>query len=167
MSARAWTLIGAVLVLAAFNWVWAGKASIIREGREVYLAMAPIDPRSLMQGDFMALRFALAEDIERARETGGAAIDPEGAAYEGAFGRAPVLLDARGIARLDWSNPTPALFLRYRLRQGRVWLGTNAFFFEEGEVERYRPARFGVFRVDPDSGEAVLVALADQDLKTL
>ena len=32
--------------------------------------------------------------------------------------------------------------------------------FEEGEAERFNPARFGVFRVDPGSGEAVLVALA-------
>lgn len=165
MSGRRWTLLGALLVLLAFNWAWIGKARIVASGAQVFVALAPIDPRSLMQGDFMALRFGLSEEIETARAAAPAPSDPQGAAFEGAFGRAPVRLDARGVASLDWTSPAPALALRYRLRNGRVWLGTNAFFF--AEVERYRNARFGLFRVDPDSGEAVLVGLADADLATL
>lgn len=164
--ARSWTLLAAVLVLGALNWAWAGKAWVIENGREVLLPLAPIDPRSLMQGDYMALRFALSEQIESARlqqTASGSAADVR----EGGFGRAPVKLDARGVVELDWGNPTPELSLRFRLRQDRVWLGTNAFFFEEGEVERYREARFGVFRVDAHSGEAVLVALADEAGKRL
>lgn len=162
MRARGWTLLGALLVLGTLNWAWAGKAWIIEQGREVLVPLAPLDPRSLMQGDYMALRFALADQIEHERALAAAPSDPEGAAHEGAFGRAPVKLDARGVVALDWNNPQPELVLRYRLRHGRVWLGTNAFFFEEGEAERFNPARFGVFRVDPRSGEAVLVALADE-----
>lgn len=162
MWARSWTLLAAVLVLGALNWAWAGKAWIIAEGREVLVPLAPIDPRSLMQGDYMALRFGLADEIAQARESGPAPVDPDGPGYEGAFGRAPVALDARGVVALDWNNPTPELVLRYRLRHGQVWLGTNAFFFEEGQAERYNPARFGVFRVNPNTGEAVLVAMADE-----
>lgn len=165
--ARSWTLLAAVLVLGALNWAWAGKAWIIREGREVLIPLAPIDPRSLMQGDYMALRFALSDEIESVRLQGPAPSDPDGPRYEGGFGRAPVRLDTRGVVALDWNNPSPELSLRYRLRHGRIWLGTNAFFFEEGEAERYNPARFGVFRVHPRSGEAVLVALADESGKQL
>ncbi len=167
VRARSWILLGALLVVGALNWAWAGKAWIIEEGREVLVPLAPLDPRSLMQGDYMALRFALADQIEHERALGAAPSDPEGAQYEGAFGRAPVKLDARGVVALDWNAPQPELVLRYRLRHGRVWLGTNAFFFEEGEAERFNPARFGVFRVDPGSGEAVLVALADEAGKRL
>ena len=167
MSGRRWTLLGALLVLLAFNGAWIGKARIVASGTQVFIALAPVDPRSLMQGDFMALRFGLSEQIETARAAAPAPSDPQGAAYEGAFGRAPVQLDARGVASLDWTSPAPQLALRYRLRNGRVWLGTNAFFFAEGEVERYRNARFGQFRVDADSGEAVLVGLVDEDLAPL
>lgn len=167
LQARILTLLGAVLVLGGLNWAWAGKAWIIAEGREVWVPLAPIDPRSLMQGDYMALRFALTNEIERERALGPAVVDPDGPRYDGAFGRAPVTLDERGVVALDWNNPAPDLVLRYRLRHGQIWLGTNAFFFEEGEALRYNPARFGVFRVDPRSGEAVLVALADESGKRL
>lgn len=174
MSAQAnWprllTALGALLVLGAVNLAWMGKARIVSEGREVRVALAPVDPRSLMQGDYMALRFGLAAEIEQrlAESKDVSARDPRIAAHEGAFGRAPIRLDEHGAAQLDWSAQTPQLVLRYRLRDGRVWLGTNAFFFEEGEVERYRGARFGVFKVDPDSGEAVLTGLADGEYQIL
>jgi uncharacterized membrane-anchored protein len=159
-TARAWTLLGALLVLGALNWAWAGKAWIIAEGREVLVPLAPVDPRSLMQGDYMALRFALTGEIEAARRDGTLPAADQ-ARFEGDFGHVPVAVDARGVVQPDWNNPAPALRLRYRLRHDRVWLGTNAYFFEEGAAERYNPARFGVFRVHPQTGEAVLVALAD------
>jgi uncharacterized membrane-anchored protein len=167
LNARIWTLVGALLVLTGVNWAWAGKTRIVNDGRELFISLAPIDPRSLMQGDYMDLRFGLREEIERARENAPAPSDPQGGAYEGAFGRAPIALDERGVARLDWNTPTPTLVIRYRLRRGDVWLGTRAFFFEEGAAKRYEPARFGVFRVDADSGEAVLVGLADAELQRL
>lgn len=161
MQARAWTLLGALLVLGALNWAWAGKAWIQANGREVLLPLAPIDPRSLMQGDYMALRFALTDEIEAARVDGTLPATAR-ARYEGDFGRVPVRIDPQGVVTADWQATAPELQLRYRLRHGRVWLGTNAFFFEEGQAERYNPARYGVFRVHPQSGEAVLVALADE-----
>jgi len=59
------------------------------------------------------------------------------------------------------------LRIRYRIRNCRVWLGTNAYFFEEGTASRYDGAKYGEFRVDPVSGEAVLVGLADETLSDL
>jgi uncharacterized membrane-anchored protein len=46
-------------------------------------------------------------------------------------------------------------------------LGTNAFFFQEGDAERFSSARYGEFRVDRSSGEAVLVGLRDDALTAL
>jgi len=63
-------------------------------------------------------------------------------------------------------DPVPLRF-RFRLRGGRAWLGTNAFFFQEGDANRYRDARYGEFRLDRDSGEAVLVGLRDAKLGAL
>jgi uncharacterized membrane-anchored protein len=48
-----------------------------------------------------------------------------------------------------------------------VWLGTNAYFFEEGTAQRFERARFGEFRIDRESGEAVLVGLRDEQLQEM
>jgi uncharacterized membrane-anchored protein len=144
-------IVGAVLVLGAVNWSIFAKERIKSNGERIFLALAPVDPRSLMQGDYMALRFELADRIEAK-----------------AGGSAPLSVDGRGVATLD-PDPPPegGLRIRYRVRGGSVWLGTNAYFFEEGTAGRYTAARFGEFRIDRASGEAVLVGLADQDLNAL
>ena len=71
------------------------------------------------------------------------------------------------VATLAADAAAAPMELRYRIRKGRVWLGTNAFFFEEGSAERFRKARYGQFRVDRASGDAVLVGLRDERLAAL
>jgi uncharacterized membrane-anchored protein len=143
-------IVAAVIVLGAVNWSIFAKERIKTHGERVFLALAPVDPRSIMQGDYMALRFEIVNDIPT-----------------GASGSVALRVDSNGVATL---NPDPAgsgLRIRYRIRNGQVWLGTNAYFFEEGTAQQYEGARFGEFRVDRESGEAVLVGLADKDLKRM
>jgi uncharacterized membrane-anchored protein len=149
-SSRRLIVIAVVLVLGAVNWSILAKERIKTNGERIFLALAPVDPRSLMQGDYMALRFDIAQRI---------------AATES--GSAPLLVDTNGVATLDPSPKPDGLRIRYRLRNGQVWLGTNAYFFEEGHAERYQGARYGEFRIDRESGEAVLVGLADEHLKEM
>ena len=52
-----------IIILALVNWTIAGKEKHLAEGKTVYLELAPVDPRSLMQGDHMALRFSLANEV--------------------------------------------------------------------------------------------------------
>lgn len=147
-SKRLAIALAALLVLAAVNLSIVAKESVKTNGQRIYLALAPVDPRSLMQGDYMALRFAIAGQIDR-RESGSAGL----------------IVAPNGIATLNPDPKAPGLRIRYRVRNGQVWLGTNAYFFEEGSAERYAGATYGQFRVDADSGEAVLVALTGDDLK--
>ena len=158
---RALVALGALLVLGTVNMAIVAKEHIRRDGELVYLPLAPVDPRSLVQGDYMALRFALARDIER-RDANDKRVERDG---DVAF--AAVALDDRRIATLASDGAAAPLKLRYRIRGGRVWLGTNAFFFEEGTAERFRAARYGEFRLDRRSGEAVLVGLRDERLAAL
>lgn len=158
---RALIALGALLVLGAVNFAIVGKERIRRDGEPVYLALAPVDPRSLLQGDYMALRFALVQELERSD-------DPPGSTRrEGETRFAAVALDARRVAALAAPSAPATLRLRYRIRGGHVWLGTNAFFFEEGSADRFAAARYGEFRVDRSSGEAVLVGLRDAQLNAL
>ncbi len=153
--------LGALLVLGAVNVAIAGKERIRRDGDIVYLSLAPVDPRSLMQGDYMALRFALVQELERRDKT--AAV----ARHEGEIGFANVLLDGQRVAQLAPADAAATIKLRYRIRDGRVWLGTNAFFFEEGTADRFSGARYGEFRIDRKSGEALLVGLRDAGLNPM
>ena len=156
--------LGALLVLGGINLAIVGKERIRRDGEIFYLELAPVDPRSLMQGDYMALRFALVRTLERNDENDGTP-HPNG---ETRFAR--VTLDAQRVARVAAPAAPDAaapLRLRYRMRGGRVWLGTNAFFFEEGTAGRFSGARYGEFRVDRASGEAVLVGLRDAALRPM
>ena len=65
----AWVIwAGLALVLVTINTSILTKERLLRDGTVLRLALAPVDPRSLMQGDYMALSFALARDALRARD---------------------------------------------------------------------------------------------------
>jgi uncharacterized membrane-anchored protein len=142
---------GAVaLVLVVVNWNIAAKERIKTHGERILLELAPVDPRSLMQGDYMALRFALVRDITTE-----------------VAGSIPLSIDANGVATMGSNDDPKALRIRYRIRNRDVWLGTNAYFFEEGTARRYEAARYGEFRVDRGTGEAVLTGLRDEKFQPL
>ena len=52
-----------LLVLGGVNWSILAKERIKDNGESILLALAPVDPRSLMQGDYMALRFEIESHI--------------------------------------------------------------------------------------------------------
>lgn len=135
------------------------RERLLADGRVVLLELAPVDPRSLMQGDYMALRFALAN----------AAFSHADAAT--ADGRLVLKVAANGVAsfvRFHTGAPLAPdeIRMRYRIRAGVPRLATNAFFFQEGTGAHYAHARYGAFRVGAD-GEAILTALHDAHLRPI
>ena len=161
---RVLIVLGAAVVLASVNVSIVAKERVIRNGAVVFLELGPRDPRSLMQGDYMALRFELARQLESNVRSGSS---PSALPREGETALADIVLDEKGVAMLPKDGASPNARLRYRIRKGSVWLGTNAFFFEEGSERRYALARYGEFRLDRESGEAVLVGLRDTKLNPL
>jgi uncharacterized membrane-anchored protein len=148
------------LTLVAANLAIAGKERTLSEGETVLLELVPVDPRSILQGDYMALRYALAREVGR-----------ELSDQLSANGRVVVTLDANGVAnfvRFDDGSDAAAgeQFLRYRKRGEGVRIATDAFFFQEGQGPAYRNARFGELRVDA-RGNSVLVGLRDGEFMRL
>jgi uncharacterized membrane-anchored protein len=149
----------AVLVVANVG-IWQ-KEQIIARGEPTLVELAPVDPRSLMQGDYMRLAFRLPPGID-AQATGLK------------WGKRPGVVarrDDRGVAtvlRLDDGSPRVPGEFRIELapKDGRWVLVTDAWFFKEGEAKRWEPARYGEFRVD-SNGKALLVGLRDEQLKPL
>ena len=133
--------------------------------REVYFELAPVDPRSLMQGDYMRLNYRIVENLrkefDRIRETSEIEI-PES-------GKVLVRLDERRIAFFKslWDGTPLAEDERLLHYSGsnrwRVHIGSESFFFEEGQGEAYEKARYGVFKLGKD-GRTILRALADENL---
>ncbi len=163
-------IFGLLLSLGLVNWSILLKEQHLAEGDIVYLQLAPIDPRSLMQGDYMALRFQLANQVYEAlpKNKQSKRWRQEVASDDGFV---VVHLDERKIATFKSIDNQQGLakddmLLRFRVRNGVVKFATNAYFFQEGHGQYYQAAKFGQFRVD-QKGELLLVALFDQDLKPL
>ena len=155
-----------VLVLGLVNFSIYHKEKLIHEGSEVLLELAPVDPRSLMQGDYMTLRLAIARDIRTQFKKA-----KEGVAEnQNHDGQIIVAVDDNGVAKFktlgtNIENPNTML-LKYRVRNGKLKFGTNAFFFEEGSASLFDTARYGVFKVASD-GEMILVDMADESFKRI
>ncbi len=158
-SGRWLALSAVVLFLAFYNVSIAQKEIFLEQGRRVVLALRPLDPRSLMQGDYMILQFQIERDISRAL--------PELAPRRGLA----VLRLENGehkLARLHGSEPLAEgeLLLEFKQIGGGIKVSSGSFFFEEGQAKTYEQARYAELRVR-DDGKAMISALLDEDLKVI
>jgi uncharacterized membrane-anchored protein len=146
----------AIVILGFINIEIASKERIVSEGTAMLLRIAPRDPRSLLQGDYMALRYVMASEVATAAGMAGIS-----------DGRVIVSLRDNGETAFAgiYSGQTLTQgqhLLQFRKRGDSVRLASDAFFFEEGQWQTYSGARFGEIRVD-DDGNAVLVGLRDSE----
>jgi len=146
----------AVLVIGAINFMIVKKERTIASGRTMLLELAPADPRSLMQGDYMVLEYKIAGDIPK--------LPLESS------GRLVVSLDDNNVAKFVRFHKSETLsggehLLFYRNRRG-LRLGAESFMFQEGRAELYSQARYGELKVD-ESGQSVLVGLRDEEFRPL
>jgi len=147
-------LLGLALALGVPNALVLHRERVLATGTPMLLELAPVDPRSLIQGDYMRLDYAMTRELA-ARTEGWPRT-----------GRIVVVLDPAGVARFvrrhDERTPPGAgeHVLTYRRGRGGIRIGTDAFHFQEGDAPRYAGARYGELRVAP-SGTSVLVGLRD------
>lgn len=145
-----------VLALVVANAAIWQKEALIGTGRPVFVELAPADPRSLMQGDYMTLNYAFPP---------GLSMDERGRTKLVAR-RAP-----NGVVTLLGEHDGRALGPQEMLieaisKRGRPLIVTDAWYFKEGEAARWAAARYGEFRVDA-SGKALLVGLRGPNLEPL
>ena len=144
-------------VLCTFATVTA--EDILRHGRTVFIALRPIDPRSLLQGDYMAVAFA----TERLPT-------PSSLQNREVFGIAS--LDSRSIATLQRIANThetkrdDEIALQLRTKSRRWFVGSDAWYFEEGRGKPFEAAKFGSFRIGAN-GRPLLVGLVDAELRPI
>lgn len=168
-SMRKFIVFGAfVAILVILNFVIYQKEEHISNGKSILLKLAPVDPRSLMQGDYMALRFEMARDIYRVLPHEQDKHRWIGTSIEGNDGYVLVNIDKDKVATFDSLYKGNVLkenqmLLQYRIRAGKVKFASNAFFFEEGTASAYEEAKYGEFKVN-DAHELLLVDMYDENL---
>ena len=157
-------VIGMLLViLAVMNFSIVSKEQHLKQGDTVYLKLAPVDPRSLMQGDYMALRFDATNQLYSALQS-----SSNKTLKNTHDGQIVVSLDDNKVGtfqRIFQGKPLQEneLRLNYRVRDDNIKFATNAFFFEEGTAELYEKARYGEFKVS-EKGELLLNAMFTEQL---
>ena len=160
-------ILGLALVLVVMTRNIIKYENHLATGDTVLLALAPIDPRGFMQGDYMTLSYALERDVFAAlnKDPGSYPTNEEGYVI--------VALDQHNVGQLvrlaanqSKNLASNEIAIYYRIRNGTMQLATNAFFFQEGHGEAFEAAEYGLFRVN-DKGEPLLTNLVDDDFKVI
>ncbi|PKG40121.1 GDYXXLXY domain-containing protein [Psychromonas sp. Urea-02u-13] len=156
-----------VVILAVINFSIYNKEQHLKHGQTVYLELAPVDPRSLMQGDYMALRYVVSNALYKALPKNKEEREWR-QSIEAHDGKIVVSLDSKNIAtyqQIHQGEPLQEneLTLNYRVRDNKIKIASNAFFFEEGTAKAYEKARYGEFKVTAQ-GELLLNAMFDENL---
>ncbi|RXP53799.1 hypothetical protein EC396_09900 [Lutibacter sp. HS1-25] len=147
--------INLLLLLVLFNNSIVKKEAILSEGKLILLELAPVDPRSLMQGDYMRLNYKISEknSVESISKRGFIVVKT----------------NKEGIAERIRIQPkkTPLnndeFLIEYTLGNWNMNIGAESFFFEEGQAEKYEKAKYGGLQVD-GKGNSILVGLYNENL---
>ena len=156
MKKYKWIIIIANLavVLFFFNRSLLQKEELLAKGKLILLELAPVEPRSLMQGDYMALRYKVSSGIDR-----------DSISKRGYFVIKPDSVGVGQRVRIqDGTTPIneDELLLNYTVGNWRfVNIGAESYFFEEGQAEKYSKAKYGALKVD-DQGNTLLIGLYDE-----
>jgi len=150
--------LGAAATAAVGGTAVRSAEDVLANGRIVYISLRPVDPRSLIQGDYMAVAFDT-DKLPAPRDINGEVV-------------ALADIDDRSIAKIQGLaepgfTPQPnQIAVKLRQKSRRWFVGTDAYFFEEGHADDFAQAKYGQFRLGRD-GRLLLVAMTDENLKVL
>ncbi len=157
-------LIGLVLGFGIYQ-----KEKLLSDGTTFYLKLAPVDPRSLMQGDYMSLNYeantrlteAQVQDTRAYNDKAVLALDADGvASFSRLYKKGEVLAPAelkvniihiRRAGMFGWRSSSVA---------------PSSYMFQEGLASKYEKAKYAILKTDK-SGSVLLTALADENRKEI
>ncbi|WCL47657.1 GDYXXLXY domain-containing protein [Leptospira sp. GIMC2001] len=144
------------LLLIYLNYSVMNKEELLAKGELIKFELAPVDPRSLIQGDYMELRYAITNEMN---------IDdiPK-------RGFIVVTLDSNGIGqRVRLQDDIQPLndgeyVIRYSkgFSRSNLSIGAESYFFEEGSASQFEKAKYGGLMVDR-VGNSLLVGMYDAE----
>jgi uncharacterized membrane-anchored protein len=150
-------LLNLVVLLVYFNTSIAKKERILTNGKLILLELQPAKSRSLMQGDYMALKYLIAEKPD---------------VNMGKRGCCVVMVDSNNVGQLVRFQPgkfrldNSETLIEYTYQDKALKVGAESFFFQEGQAKKYDSAMYGGLKVD-ERGNSVLVGLYDRHFRKL
>lgn len=148
----------AAIIIIAFIYGVFAKEEIIDNGEVIYLKLAPVDPRSLMQGDYMRLRYDISDEARNAEvpptaNSGYIVLDlnADNVGFFSRFDDGNKILVSQRLFKFHWPN-----------RSARIDIMPDSFLFQQGLAALYAEAKYAMFKIYQD--EHLLVGLADDGL---
>ena len=180
-----------IALLGAVNYKVQQFEDVLATGKPVVLKIAPVDPRSLMQGDYMVLNYAILSEFQQSQflpesneslETSesidaGEANETTGIDESSPSGKKAYILvhldknhvatfcEAQSEIPTDFKHCTPNVYLPIRYKGWFPELPSQDYFFAEGKGEYYAQAEYAEYRFK--DGILLLARLLDKDLKGL
>ena len=168
-----------IALLGAVNYKVQQFEDVLATGKPVVLKIAPADPRSLMQGDYMVLNYAILSELQQSQfssesnesnETTG--IDELSPSGKKAYilvhldkNHVATLCEAQSEIPTDFKHCTPNVYLPIRYKGWSPELPSQDYFFAEGKGEYYAQSEYAEYRFK--DGILLLARLLDKDLKGL
>ena len=151
-----------IFILAGLNFAVYNKNNIKQQGEIVYLALKPVDPRSLMQGDYMALAYELELKVKK----------QEPSYFKNNY--MIIDLDDHKIAQFNrvitekksiLLTPNQKI-IKIKITHDHIKIRPDSFFFQEGHGEQYNKAKYGIFKFK-GTDTYILDGLADENRNRL
>ena len=151
-------IVNLIIIVLLFNISIFNKENILENGRLVLLELAPVDPRSLMQGDYMQLNYR--NDVSNLKD-----IPKEGYCILYVLDNHKAIIN-RFQAEQQPLNPNEVLVKYKKDDNWRFTIGAESYFFQEGTADKYDSAKYGGLRVD-ENGVSILIGLYDSNLNLI
>jgi uncharacterized membrane-anchored protein len=153
--------IAAAFVFFTFYHMAAKQDAQLRDAQTVYLALMPVDPRSMMQGDYMALSYAIIDQLNQESFDSTKPQPPQS-------GSLVIHLDNQNVGTFvryyTGGNLAPGEhLLKFHCDNGYASINTESFFIPEGTGDIFSHAAYGELKL-LSNGTPMIVALCDKDL---
>lgn len=130
------------------------KEENYRKNNTIILPLAPVDPRSLMQGDYMILNFNIEREFNKSEWK------------NEKKGYLKLKIDENGISHFnEYSQKLAPNSIKFDNRY-KFTMGVDSYFFQDGKDKHFQQARFAQLFLLKD-GSLRLDRLLDKDLNDL
>ncbi|MCU7698687.1 GDYXXLXY domain-containing protein [Acinetobacter sp. AYS6] len=143
----------------------------LQHSKSIFIELKPVDPRSILQGDYMALAYELnLQSLKALAGSESKALDQ--VIFNHSSVPAKVILDSQNrVVRtiLDANNSFTGQNLILKNPENRLqalYPASRSFLFAEGLAQCYQKAKYAEFKVNPE-GEAILFNLRGEKLQSL
>lgn len=125
-----------IVILAAFNFSIYQKELIKKSDDTVLLELRPLDPRSIMQGDYMRLGYKIEPRQPNQDKTVGYIVIEKGEHNIASF------VDFYNGQALTANQK----LIKYYPSHNFIEIHPNSFMFQEGKAELYEQAKYALFK---------------------